>query len=124
MGVDLRELHRELESGKDFSNWAKHRLSQFIEGENFIVFAQSVENYKSGRLRKDHAVSTECDKHIAMMEQTERGQQVRVRCRKHWAMPYSFVLRPSVDNVVLSSRAVVEDCSDQFVSRGPASLAR
>ena len=76
--MDLRELHRELRSGKDFSNWAKKRLKVFIKGEDYeISLAQTGERVHGGHNRIDYAVSIECAKHIAMMEQTEWVRQVR-----------------------------------------------
>ena len=85
-GVDLRELHKELDSSKDFTTWARFRLSDFVEGLDFEeVSLRAVENLEGdypqtgenlgGRPSKDWSVSIDCAKHIAMMERTERGQR-------------------------------------------------
>lgn len=80
-GVDLRELHRDLESKRDFTSWAKANLKQFIEGQDFEVlltnFGEQKSRGRGGHNRKDWAVSIECAKHIAMMEQTDHRRQVR-----------------------------------------------
>jgi anti-repressor protein len=77
-GVELRELHAELQSGKDFSTWAKARLSEFEQGHDYeISVPQTGERVYGGQNRIDYAVSIECAKHIAMMERTEKGRRVR-----------------------------------------------
>jgi phage anti-repressor protein len=76
-GVDLRELHRDLESGKDFSSWAKKRLKGFINGKDYeaLLTQTGEQSGRGGHNRVEYAVSIEVAKHIAMMEQTERGRQ-------------------------------------------------
>lgn len=84
-GVDLRELYCELGSKQDFSTWAKSRLSQFVKDEDFASFHRIVERETGASKRTDYAVSLDCAKHIAMMEQTERGRRVRryfIDCEK------------------------------------------
>jgi phage anti-repressor protein len=83
--VDLRELHQALESKQEFSNWAKSKLSQFSEGEDFASFDNVIKREKGASVRKDYSVTLDCAKHIAMMEQTERGRQFRcyfIECEK------------------------------------------
>jgi len=68
-GVDLRELHRELGSRRDFSSLAKANLSQFVEGQDFVLLDNVIKQTgRGGHNRKDYAVSIDCAKHIALME--------------------------------------------------------
>jgi phage anti-repressor protein len=47
--IELREMQTALESGKDFSNWAKKNLKKFPENEDYEVIAQTGNNLKGGR---------------------------------------------------------------------------
>ena len=49
--VSARELHAFLEVGRDFTNWVKGRISEydFVENQDFVVFAQTGENSTGGR---------------------------------------------------------------------------
>ncbi|QQT94630.1 antA/AntB antirepressor family protein [Acinetobacter johnsonii] len=77
--VNARDLHQFLNVGRDFSNWIKKRISeyQFIENQDFIVFAQFGENLQVGRPNKDYHISLDMAKELSMVERTERGRQAR-----------------------------------------------
>lgn len=72
--MDLRELHRELGSRRQLTDWANANLAQFVEGEDFSLLHNVVkQSGRGGHNRVDYAVSIECAKHIAMMEQNRAG---------------------------------------------------
>lgn len=56
---------------------AKSKIAQFVDGERFILLYNVINREIGAPRRKDYAVSIEFAKHIAMMEHTERGTQVR-----------------------------------------------
>ena len=74
--VNARDLHRELESGYDFSDWIKKRVTDysFIDGEDFTSFL-----WKSGigRPTKEYHLSLDMAKELSMVEKTGKGKQVR-----------------------------------------------
>jgi anti-repressor protein len=117
LGVDLRELYLNLESKQDFSTWAKARLAQFIEGEDFSSLHKSVEREIGATRRIDYAVSIDCAKHIAMMEQTEKGREVRayfIECEKKLSAPpvaiptHSEALRLAADAIDKANALALE----------------
>lgn len=81
VAVSMRALHAGLHSGKDFTTWALRMFSYgFEEGTDYAeVLPQSGENPSGvgGRPRRDWALTLDAAKEIAMLQRTERGQQVR-----------------------------------------------
>ncbi len=75
--INLRELHGELGSKKDFSNWAKKNLELFDEGVDFVSFAQTVERETGASVRKEYVVILDVAKHISMLQRTDKGRDVR-----------------------------------------------
>lgn len=82
--VNARELHTFLEIGRDFSNWIKARIKQylFVENEDFIC----VENLSSpergsskSRVQKvkDYFITLDMAKELAMVERNDKGRQAR-----------------------------------------------
>ena len=103
--MDLRKLHRELESKRQFGNWAKSRLSQFTEGEDFASLHNIVERETGASRRKDYTVTIDCAKNIAMMEKTERGKEVRkyfIKCETA-LMARSTLAAPAIPQTYLEA---------------------
>ena len=73
--VDARELHKFLESGRQFSNWIQDRIKQceFIEGLDFITINNSIYSPP----RKEYIVSIDAAKELCMMEKNEIGRRTR-----------------------------------------------
>ena len=91
--VDARELHRKLQTGRDFSNWIKGRIREygFIENEDYFTenqwFAKFGESKVSENKRftkaggdrrsKDYFITTNMAKELAMVERNEQGRKIR-----------------------------------------------
>jgi len=74
--VNARDLHKFLESKRDFSNWIKDRIEKgrFIEGEDFTtILAKS----NGGRPNKEYHLSTDMGKDIGMLENNTKGDEIR-----------------------------------------------
>lgn len=85
--VNARDLHKALDSKKDFSSWIKARIEKLglVESRDYEVFTQIVENLSGGRPAKEYVVSIDIAKHLAMIEMTDKGRQVReyfIECEK------------------------------------------
>jgi phage anti-repressor protein len=83
--VNARDVHKALESGKDFSNWIKSRIDRygFVEGKDFtVVETLSSPNQASAKSRpqtlKEYHVSLSMAKELAMVENTEKGKAARL----------------------------------------------
>lgn len=85
--VNARDLHQFLEVGKDFSNWIKDRINKydFVEFQDFIVFANSGENPKGGRPSSEYHITIDMGKELAMVEKNVKGKEARryfIECEK------------------------------------------
>lgn len=75
---NARDLHATLEVGKDFSTWIKDRIEQygFAEGEDYSPVSGKIPG-KRGQPRTDYHLTLDMAKELAMVENNERGRQVR-----------------------------------------------
>lgn len=85
--VNARDLHKFLESKKDFSSWIKDRIERYdlAENEDYVVFTEIGENSKGGRPKKEYALTLDAAKELSMVEGNEKGKQARkyfIACEK------------------------------------------
>jgi phage anti-repressor protein len=77
--VSARDLYAFLGLTSDYSLWITRAIKRanLIENIDFIVFSQVLENPKGGRPAKEHHLTFDAAKHIAMMSSAEKGHAVR-----------------------------------------------
>lgn len=77
--VDARELHAFLGNGRHFADWIKDRIDTFSfqRGTDFEVFHAIVKNPRGGRPAQDYALTLDMAKELGMVENNDRGRQVR-----------------------------------------------
>ena len=80
--VSARELHAFLEVGRDFTTWIKARLKKwpFVENIDFTRVSIAPQNggaKRGGQNKVDYQLTLEMAKHLAMIENSNRGIQVR-----------------------------------------------
>ena len=89
--VDARELHRKLQTRRDFSNWIKGRIQEygFIANEDFFVEDNQYKNTENQNLRQngrkiekgrptiDYHLTVNMAKELAMVERNEWGRKIR-----------------------------------------------
>lgn len=93
--VNARELHGTLGVGRDFTNWIKERIEKygFLEGSDFTpVLAKST----GGRPAAEYMVSVDMAKELAMVENNEKGREVRqylIKIESAWNTPEMIMAR-------------------------------
>lgn len=95
--VDMRELHKQLKVKSPFRKWANRRILSFIEGEDQRTFL-SVGN-SGGKPQRNHMLTVDTAKQVAMMENTDIGRMVR----KYFILCEKIVLRMSKRNPIRNS---------------------
>jgi phage anti-repressor protein len=74
--VNARELHEFLEVNSKFADWVKNRIEkyEFVENQDFITVSKNLEN---GGRSIDYVFKLEPAKEIAMVENNEKGKEIR-----------------------------------------------
>ena len=78
--VNARELHGFLESGRQFANWIQERIEKygFSDGADYTSFNKIVKRGTGGgTTRTEYLLTLDSAKEIAMVENNEKGRQVR-----------------------------------------------
>ena len=90
--VNARELHAFLEVSSRYNDWIRNRIEQydFVENQDFVCVTKTlVTQTESGREgagnQKEHYISLDMAKELAMVERNEKGKQARkyfIECEK------------------------------------------
>ena len=83
--VSARELHSFLESRQDFSTWIKNRIEKygFVENQDFVRFHKKMEANNATMI--EYYITLDMAKEVAMIENNEKGRDVRqyfIQCEK------------------------------------------
>ena len=73
--VDARELHRKLQTRRDFSNWIKGRIQEYGFTENHR--SPNLASNRGGYNRIDYYLTVNMAKELAMVERNEWGRKIR-----------------------------------------------
>lgn len=81
--INARDLHKQLKSGRQFTDWIENRIEsyQLIENVDFYTVSRKYETVKNSSLRPketlDYILTLDCAKQLAMVERTDIGALVR-----------------------------------------------
>lgn len=96
--VNARDLHKFLQTGRDFSTWIKDRIEKydFIEGEDFSPELVKTPN---GRPLTEYFITLDMAKELAMVENNELGKQAR---------KYFIKVEKEYKNLILNPETLVD----------------
>jgi phage anti-repressor protein len=77
--VDARDLWERLGVKTQFKDWIRRRLgeTQLVEGQDFISLLKNEQRDIGAIVKKEYSLSMDAAKHIAMLERSDKGKQVR-----------------------------------------------
>ncbi len=126
---NARDLHTFLGVGKRYASWFAERVAEyeFIENKDFILVSQNREIKGRGgdRRSKDHLLTMDMAKELAMVERNDKGRQVRryfIECEKRLRQqPEHAVQKPSrrycatvtildIETMLQTQMTVRDDC--------------
>ena len=75
--VNARELWKALGSKRQFGNWIKERLSDFVDGQDYTI-NKIVNGENRGRFAPtEYYITLDVAKHLAMLERNYAGRKIR-----------------------------------------------
>lgn len=77
--INARELHKALESKRQFADWIKQRIEryEFVENEEFWIFSQICEKMDRGRPTIEYYLTIDMAKELCMIENNVKGKMLR-----------------------------------------------
>lgn len=75
--VNARDLYEYLEIKRDFSNWVKDQLIDFIEDKDYSLNLANRSDGLPGKPRKEYILTLDIAKHIAMIQRNTKGHEIR-----------------------------------------------
>jgi anti-repressor protein len=73
-----RELHERLKIKTVYADWFKRMCEYgFAEGTDYSVFLKNEKNSNGGRPSVEHVITLDMAKHIAMIQRTPQGMEIR-----------------------------------------------
>jgi len=77
--VNARELHEFLQVQSKFADWIKNRIDKydFQENKDYVLVSKNLETSSGGTFRKEYYLTLDTAKELGMIENNERGRQVR-----------------------------------------------
>jgi phage anti-repressor protein len=79
--INARDLHKQLNSGRQFTDWIKNRIGSYMLIKDVDYFTVSrkyeIEGFTESKDILDYILTLDCAKQLAMVERTEIGALVR-----------------------------------------------
>lgn len=110
--VSGRELHKFLDSKRDFSNWIKSRIEQydFEPNKDYIVCSPKLASKKrGGHNSTEYYLTLDMAKELAMVERNAKGKQARqyfIDCEKQLKAQYG---QKRIEPSALGARRYITD---------------
>jgi len=114
--VNARELHKFLESKRDFSNWITDRIRQYDlrEGIDFIPFNKIVEQVSGAKTLKEYILTLSVAKELSMVERNTKGKEARqyfIECER-----VKKELEANPITITLPSLGIHSECTNSLIT--------